>query len=194
MGDDSALEWWCCDGRGKETAGRGAGGMSARAAGWLAWIMWALSIGLTVLSLWLLIANLSYPGVPTYLYWAEDTLLAVGYSTVGAVAASHRPENRVGWVLCSIGLSWGVAHLTSEYATYGLLAVPGALPTAEAAAWVYSWVSLCSCPCCFPVVVCLLLAGVPLRGSASCWWRRERSWRRSLRDQALALASGIPSG
>jgi hypothetical protein len=120
--------------------GREAGGLSARTAAWLAWIMWALSLALTVMSLWLLILNLSHPDVPLYLYWAEDTLLAVGYSTVGAVAASHRPGNPVGWVLCSIGLSWGVAHLTSEYATYALLAVPGALPAAEAAAWIYSWV------------------------------------------------------
>ena len=114
--------------------------MSARAAAWLAWIMWALSLALTVLSLWLLILNLSHPNVPVYLYWAEDTLLAVGYSTVGAVAASHRPRNPVGWVLCSIGLSWGVAHLTSEYATYALLAVAGSLPAGEVAAWIYSWV------------------------------------------------------
>jgi hypothetical protein len=114
--------------------------MSARAAAWLAWTMWALSIGLTMLSLWLLILNLSHPKVPVYLYWAEDTLLAVGYSTVGAVAASHRPGNPVGWVLCSIGLSWGVGHFTSEYATYALLAAPGSLPAAEGAAWIYSWV------------------------------------------------------
>jgi hypothetical protein len=113
--------------------------MSARTATRFAWIMWALSIGSTVLSLWLLILILSHPNVPVYLYWAEDTLLAVGYSTVGAVAASHRPSNPVGWVLCSIGLSWGVAHFTSEYATYALLAAPGSLPAAEAAAWIYSW-------------------------------------------------------
>ena len=114
--------------------------MSARAARWLAWVMCALSLVLTMLSLWLLILNLSHPNVPGYLYWAEDTLLAVGYSTVGAVVASRRPGNPVGWVLCSIGLSWGVAHFTSEYATYALLAAPGSLPAAEAAAWVYSWV------------------------------------------------------
>jgi hypothetical protein len=114
--------------------------MSVWTAAWLAWILWALSIGSTVLSLWLLIVNLSHPSVPVYLYWAEDTLLAVGYSTVGAVAASHRPSNPVGWVLCSIGLAWGVAHFTSEYATYALLAAPGSLPAGEAAAWIYSWV------------------------------------------------------
>jgi hypothetical protein len=110
--------------------------MRTRVAAWLAWIMWALSIGLTVLSLWFLILNLSHPNVPVYLYWAEDTLLAVGYSTVGAVAASHRPKNPVGWVLCSIGLSWGVTHFSSEYATYALLAAPGTFVSAEAAAWI----------------------------------------------------------
>jgi hypothetical protein len=104
--------------------------------------MCALSIVLTVLSVWLLILNLnlSHPQVPVYLYWAEDTLLAVGYSTVGAVAASYRPANPVGWVLCAIGLSWGVAHFTSEYATYALLAAPESLPAAEVAAWISSWV------------------------------------------------------
>jgi hypothetical protein len=114
--------------------------MRARAAAWFAWIMCAMSIALTVLSLWLLILNLFHPNVPVYLYWAEDTLLAAGYSTVGAVAASHRPSNPVGWVLCSIGLSWGAAHFTSEYATYALLAAPGTLLAAEAAAWIYSWI------------------------------------------------------
>ncbi len=123
----------------REQQGREAGGTSARAAAWLAWIMWALSIALTVLSLWLLILNLSHPNVPIYLYWAEGTLLAAGYSTVGAVAASHRPGNPVGWVLCSIGLTWGAYHFTSEYATYALLAAPGSLPAAKAAAWIYSW-------------------------------------------------------
>jgi hypothetical protein len=134
--------------------------------------MLALSVGLTVLSLWLLVLNHSHPDVPVYHYWTEGTLLAVVYSTVGALAASHRPANPVGWVLCSIGLSWGVIHFTGEYATYALLTAPGVLPGAEAAAWIYSWVwvSSCSYPCCFPVVVCLLLAGVHSRGSASCWW------------------------
>src|SRR5215211_1043156 len=57
--------------------------MSARTA-WLAWIVWALCVVFTMLSLWLLIENLSHPHVPVHLYWADDTLLAVGYSTVGS--------------------------------------------------------------------------------------------------------------
>src|SRR5918997_1458902 len=114
--------------------------LSARGASWLAWTTWALSMALTVLSLWLLVLALSRPNVLVYPYWAEDTLLAVGYSTVGAVVASRRPGNPVGWVLCAIGLSWGAAHFSSEYATYALLAAPGPLPAAKAAAWIYSWV------------------------------------------------------
>ena len=80
----------------REQQRREAGGMSARAARWLAWVMCALSLVLTMLSLWLLILIFSHPNVPGYLYWAEDTLLAVGYSTVGAVVASRRPGNPVG--------------------------------------------------------------------------------------------------
>ena len=114
-------------------------GLSTRAASWLAWTMWALSMVLTVLSLWLLVLGLSRPNVPVYPYWAEGTLLAVGYSTVGAVVASRRPGNPVGWVLCSIGLSWGAYHFSSEYVTYALLAASGSLPAAKAAAWIYSW-------------------------------------------------------
>src|ERR671938_2122691 len=82
-------------------------GLSTRAASWLAGTMWALSMVLTVLSLWLLVLGLSRRNVPVHPYWAEGTLLAVSYSTVGAVVASRRPGNPVGWALCSIGLSWG---------------------------------------------------------------------------------------
>jgi hypothetical protein len=124
---------------GAREQGRGVGGISSRKISWLAWTMWALSMALTVLGLWLLVLGLSRPNVPVYLYWAEGTLLAVGYSTVGAVAASRRPGNPVGWVLCSIGLSWGAAHFSSEYATYALLAAPGSLQAAKAAAWISSW-------------------------------------------------------
>ena len=111
-----------------------------RATSWLAWTICALSMALTVLGLWLLVLGYSSANVPVYPYWAEGTVLAVGYSTVGAVVASRRPENPIGWLLCSIGLSWGAAHFTSEYATYALLAAPGSLPAAKAAAWIYSWV------------------------------------------------------
>jgi hypothetical protein len=109
--------------------------MSTRAAALMAWSACAVSLTLTALSFLLLALNLSHPDVPIYPYWAEGTLLAVGYSTVGAVVASRRPQNPIGWILCAIGLLWGVDHFNSEYAIYALLAAPGTLPNGEAAAW-----------------------------------------------------------
>jgi signal transduction histidine kinase len=116
------------------------GSMNPRTAAWLAWSVCALSMALTVLSFLLFLLTLSHSGAPIYLYWAENTLLAVGYSAVGAVVASRRPENPVGWLLCAIGLLWGVIYLSGEYATYTLLVIPAAsLPASDVAAWIYSW-------------------------------------------------------
>ena len=81
------------EGAGEQQGREKVDGLRARAASWLAWTMWVLSMALTALSLWLLVLTLSYPDVPVYPYWAEGSLLAVGYSTVGAVVASRRPGN-----------------------------------------------------------------------------------------------------
>ncbi len=115
--------------------------MSARIAARLAWASLVLSFALTVLSLWLLVLNLSYPGVHIYDYWVETTLAAMGFSTVGAVIAPRiPPDNPIGWLFCIEGLLAAVTHFTAEYAIYTLLAAPGSLlPAGEAAAWLNSW-------------------------------------------------------
>jgi hypothetical protein len=61
--------------------------MSARAATWLAWSMCALSLALAALSLFLLYLNYSHLGLPIRAYWIPNTLITVGFSTVGAVIA-----------------------------------------------------------------------------------------------------------
>src|SRR5215217_9202520 len=84
--------------------GRGIGGMSTRTAAWLAWGLCVVSLALTALSLLLFILNLSYPNTPLYEPWLDNTLNALFYPTVGAIVASRRPENPVGWLLCLYGL------------------------------------------------------------------------------------------
>jgi hypothetical protein len=114
--------------------------MSKRTATWLAWSMYALSLVLTALSLFLLVLNLSYSDVPIHSYWAIDTVVAVGFSTVGAVIAPRlSPRNPIGWFFCATGLSQGVLHFSAQYSRYALLAAPGSLPAGEAAAWMLSW-------------------------------------------------------
>src|SRR5215204_423871 len=113
--------------------------MSTRTAAWLAWSLWVLSIALTALALLLLALILSHPHTHTFDDWLASTLNAVFYSSVGAIVASRRPENLVGWLLCLWALSESISHFSAQYAIYALLARPDSLPAGEAFAWVFSW-------------------------------------------------------
>jgi hypothetical protein len=88
--------------------------------------------GAKALSLLLLILNLSYPNTHLYEPWLDNTLTAVFYPTVGALVASRRPENPVGWLLCLYGLAISISYFCAEYAIYALLAEPNSLPAGEA--------------------------------------------------------------
>jgi hypothetical protein len=113
--------------------------MSGRTASWLAWSASALSLALTALTV-LLIVLLLRSDTSIYYYWLETSMVALGYSTVGAIVASRLPESPIGWLFCAIGLIFGVSHFSAEYAAYDLLAPSRSLPAGEAFAWLTSWV------------------------------------------------------
>ena len=92
-----------------------------------------------MLALLLLALNLSHPHTHIFDDWLENTLNAVFFSTVGAIVASRRPENLVGWLLCLFALGESISHFSAQYAIYALLAQPDSLPAGEAMAWVSSW-------------------------------------------------------
>jgi uncharacterized membrane protein YhdT len=114
--------------------------MSIRAATHLAWALCALSLALTALSLLLLVLNLSHPNTHIYEPWLDNTVNTVFFSTVGALVASRRPENPVGWLLCLYGLVITISHFSVQYAIYALLAQPNSLPAGEALVWIVSWI------------------------------------------------------
>jgi hypothetical protein len=114
--------------------------MSPRAAGLLAWSMWAISSTLTALSLLLLVLNSAHPDGDIFDYWVESVLISVSCSTVGALIASRRPENPTGWIFCALGLAAGIRHFCAEYAIYALLVEPGSLPFGGVLAWITSWI------------------------------------------------------
>src|SRR5918994_1746620 len=118
---------------------RGIGGMSTRTTSWLAWSLWRLSLTLTILALLLLALNLSHPHTHIFDDWLDSAPNAVFFSTVGAIVASRRSENLVGWLLCLYGLAQSIYHFSGQYAIYALLAQPDSLPAGEAMAWVSSW-------------------------------------------------------
>jgi hypothetical protein len=113
--------------------------MSGRTAAWLAWTACALSLALTALTV-LLIVLLLRSEATIYYYWLETSMVALGYSTVGAIVASRLPESPIGWLFCAIGLIFGVSHFSAEYAAYALLVPSRSLPAGETFAWLTSWV------------------------------------------------------
>ena len=123
---------------GTKEQGRGIGGISARAASRLAWSLWTTTVALTALSALLVVLSLSHPNTPIFEWWYGNTFVVID-ATVGAIVASRRPENTVGWLLCLSGVAVGASTFISQYAIYALLARPGALPAGEAAAWIASW-------------------------------------------------------
>jgi hypothetical protein len=112
--------------------------MSRRDSTRLAWSLWAITVALTALSALLVVLSLSHPNTPVFEWWYGNTFVVID-ATVGAIVASRRPENTVGWLLCLSGVAVGASTFISQYAIYALLARPGSLPAGEAAAWIASW-------------------------------------------------------
>jgi hypothetical protein len=60
-------------------------------------------------------------------------------AVVGGLVASRRPANLVGWLFLGSATCVALNTVADEYATYGLLTSPSALPFAEAMGWVSEW-------------------------------------------------------
>jgi len=86
------------------------------------------------------------PAAATVINAAFLILFVASFSTVGALIASRRPRNTIGWIFCASGLLAGLAVFTDDYAQYALVLYPGTLPFARTAAWVQNWV--------WPLVLC----------------------------------------
>ena len=125
---------------GTRKRGQDVGGISYRAAAWLAWSLCTLSLALTSASLLLLVLNRSHPNTPVYDFWLENTVLPISFSIIGALIASRLPANALGWLFCAAACIAAVTHFSAEYAIYALLAQPDPLPAGVALAWLTSWV------------------------------------------------------
>ena len=122
---------------------RGVGSISIRAAARLAWSVWAISLAfialdglLDVISPPLAIRESSSIG------WAVLFLvLLLAFPTVGALVASRRPENPIGWIFCAVGFILAFQAFAEAYTDYTLYVRPDSLPGVEFMAWISQWIA-----------------------------------------------------
>jgi hypothetical protein len=112
--------------------------MSTRTAALLAWALCAISLAFTALCFLLIALNLSL-NTPAYFFWPELSVLALGYSVIGAIIASRLPNHPIGWICCAIGFIAAVDHFAGEYAVYALMAQTHPLPGGMAMLWLQDW-------------------------------------------------------
>jgi hypothetical protein len=145
--------------------------MSRHTAAWLAWSLWAFCVALFALTM--VFVFLSPPIQTDEQIRFSDPLIvlfrlmALTFPTVGALVASRRPENPIGWILCGTGFLTSVRSFAEVYADFGLAGRPGLLPGVEYMAWLASWMGA---PVVLLATVLLLLVFPDGKLIDRAWW------------------------
>ncbi len=103
--------------------------------------MLSLAMFVATIPLWFLARGADLPGS-----WRADLgvgsllggALFLAFPLVGALIASKRPENAVGWLCLAVGLLWTLIGAFEYYAYYGA-ATPGSVPFPVAMAGISDW-------------------------------------------------------
>ncbi|CAN5363841.1 hypothetical protein BH20ACT24_BH20ACT24_13310 [soil metagenome] len=109
--------------------------MKARTASRLAWSLLGLAVAMIALTVLLEALNHRAGSGEGY----RVGLVVVTFTAVGALIASQRPQNAIGWIYCAAGLLQALNIFGDAYARYGAVTRPGSLPGAEAMAWLKEW-------------------------------------------------------
>ncbi len=115
--------------------------MSRRRTAALAWSSCAVTMLLVAATITLIVVSRTAQ-VSAFGFRGSALMFAATSSLVGALVASRRPGNTIGWLLCALGLTEAVVDFGAEYAVVAVLEHPGSLPGGEFMAWLASWLWL----------------------------------------------------
>ena len=109
----------------------------------LAYSLFSVSLLLTAVTVAMQVASQSAELPQEYGSRAADIVqLAANlpFLLVGALIASRRPSNSIGWLILAGTMAVTLDTFVGEYALRGLVVEPGSLPAADLAAWAYQWI------------------------------------------------------
>jgi hypothetical protein len=164
--------------------------MSVRATSWLAWCLWLLCVALISFALlFYFLASLTPATDTPPTLTALFRIMSLAFPTVGALVASRRPENPIGWIFCGTGLLYGVQAFASGYADYALLERTGSLPGGEFMGWISRWIGIPVLPLAGALLVLLFPNGKLL----SRKWQPV-IWVAACGSAMLALSAALAPG
>jgi hypothetical protein len=108
-------------------------------APWLAWTACVLSMALVVATLVLTHLNEPDRDAGDLVFEVVGVAVLLAYATVGAVIASRRPDNPIGWLFLAAPLFAGLGVFADEYTRYALVTSPGSLPGGGVTAALTAW-------------------------------------------------------
>jgi hypothetical protein len=118
--------------------------MSARTAAWLAWSLAGLSVVMAAASVALYIATRSVEPPSSWGTGGDSAVLILllpflAFPMVGALIASKRPKNPIGWICLAVGIIWMTMLISTSYGLYGLVLRPGSVPFPAAIGSLGEW-------------------------------------------------------
>jgi signal transduction histidine kinase len=66
-------------------------------------------------------------------------VIPIGIAVLGALVASRRPHNPIGWIFLFIAVVGGLQGVEDQYVRFALVTHPGSLPMVDWVAWLNSW-------------------------------------------------------
>jgi hypothetical protein len=94
-------------------------------------------------------------------------LITITFGALGALLASRRPRNPIGWLLCVSALALSFTGVARGWYLYTQFADPGSLPLAPGLMWAANWAWV---PGFMPLLTLLLLLFPDGRPPSRRWW------------------------